>query len=157
MISKNDVLLLLTELEDSGVDCKSYIDILYTPTAPIFEILKFINKNRSLDLVNFYEKIRKSYNHKNSKLYKNIVSCDEQVEIDPNTTLTTLSALLNQIMQFKVEDKPMFMKHRRADEILKVLMIYVNTFDIQPAYKLLTLIKADLIVSEYVNEHRIEN
>lgn len=156
MISKNDVLLLLTELEDRGVDCKEYINILYTPTAPIIDILKFINKNRSLDLVNFYEKIRKSYNHKSSKLYKNIVSCDESAEIDPNATLTTLSALLNQIMQFKVDDKPMFMKHRRADEILKVLMIYVDTFDIRPAYKLLTLVKADLIVSEYVNGRRNE-
>ena len=154
MISKNDVLLLLTELNENNIDCTNYIDVLYSNNAPILDILKFINKNRPLDLINFYEKLRKSYNHKSSKLYKNIVSCDEIAELDPNTTLTTLSALLNQIMQFKVDDKPMFMKHRRVDEILKVLTIYTDTYDIQPAYRLLTLIKADLVVSEYINGRR---
>lgn len=154
MISKNDLLLLLTELEDSGIDCSEEISSLYTPTAPIIDILKFINGNRSLDLVNFYEKLRKSYNHKSSKLYKNIVQCDENTEINPNTTLTTLSALLNQILQFNVDDKPMFLKHARAEEIIDVLNIYLKTFDIQPAHKLLTLIKADLVVSEYINGRR---
>ena len=154
MISRNDVLLLLTELSDNNIDCAEYINTLYSNNAPILDILKFINKNRPLDLINFYEKIRKSYNHKSSKLYKNIVACDENTELDPNIVLTTLSALLNQILQFKVEDKPMFLKHSRAQEIVKVLDIYINTFDIKPAYKLLTLIKADLVVSEYVNGRR---
>jgi len=154
MITRQDVLLLLTELEDQGVDCKEQIANLFTPNANMIEILRFINNNKSLDLVNFYEKLRKSYNHKSSKLYKNIVQCDENTEKDPNTTLTTLSALLNQILQFKVEDKAMWLKHSRADEIVKVLDIYLKNYDINPAFKLLTLVKADLVVLEYVNGRR---
>ena len=154
MVTKQDILLLLTELEDQGIECKDQINNLYSQNANILGILKFINEKRSLDLVKFYEKLRKSYNHKSSKLYKNIVQCDENTEIDPNITLTTLSALLNQILQFKVEDKVTFLKNSRADEIVKVLDIYLKNFDIQPAYKLLTLFKSDLIVTEYIAGRR---
>lgn len=154
MISKQDVLLLLTELQDKGLDCTEYINTLYSKDANILGTLKFINDNKNLDLVNFYEKIRKSYNHGSSKLYRNIVQCDEKAEKDPSTILTTLSAMLTQILLYDVEDKAMFYKHARADEINKVLDIYFNTFNIEPAQKLLTLIKSDLIVSEYVNNRR---
>ena len=153
MISKQDVLLLLTDLSERGIDCNEQIEGLYA-NKPVIEILKFINSHQPLDLILFYEKLRKSYNHKSSKLYKNIVKSDENVEIDPNLTLTTLSALLNQILQFKTEDKPLFLKHARADEIVKVLDIYMNTYNIQPAYKLLTLIKSDLVVGEFINGKR---
>lgn len=154
MVSKQDILLLLTELQDKGIDCTDYINTLYTSNANIISTLRFINSNQPLDLISFYEKLRKSYNHKSSKLYKNIVQCDEKAEVDPNQTLTTLSALLNQILQYKVDDRPMFLKHSRADEIIRTLAIYMNSYDIQPAYKLLTLIKADLYVSEYINGRR---
>jgi len=154
MVTKQDVLLLLTELEDQGIDCKEQINNLYSSNSNILGILKFINEKKPLDLVNFYEKLRKSYNYKSSKLYKNIVQCDEKAEVDPNTTLTTLSALLNQILQFKVEDKTTFLKNSRADEIVEVLGLYLKTYNIQPAYKLLTLFKSDLIVTEYINGKR---
>lgn len=154
MISKQDVLLLLTELSENGVECDEQIASLYSNSYNVFTVLKFINENRSLDLVSFYDKLRKSYNKKHSQLYKNIVKCDENVETDPNLTLTTLTALLNQIMQFKTDNKGMFLKHSRAEEIIKVLEIYINTFNLQPAQKLLTLIKADLIVSEYLDGRR---
>lgn len=153
MISKQDVLLLLTELEESGIECQDYIDTLYTPSFDTFKALKFINNNKSLDLINFYTKLRKSYNHKSSKLYKNIVESDE-VDAEPTKILTTLSALLNQILQFKVENRPLFYRHARADEIVKVLDIYFTNYDIIPAQKLLTLIKADLVVSEFISGKR---
>jgi hypothetical protein len=44
----------------------------------------------------------------------------------------------------KVENKKMFLSHARANDILKVLTIYYNTFDSTPAIKLLKIIKADL-------------
>ena len=75
---------------------------------------------------------------------------DENVIKDPKITLTTLSALLNQILQFECEDKTMFLKHARADEITKVLDIYFKTYNLEPAYKLLTLFKADCKVLEMV-------
>ena len=38
-----------------------------------FEILKFIYKNTSIDVLEFYEKLRKNYNNKKSSLYINIM------------------------------------------------------------------------------------
>ena len=69
----------------------------------------------------------------------------KQVE-DPNEVLTTLSAMLNQILLFskKVDDKQMFLKHSRALEIAKVLTLYFQTYDLTNAQQLLRLIKIDI-------------
>ena len=150
MISRSDILLLLTDLQTTGVDVSEDIEELYSsPTIPL-DLLKKINSAKPLDLLKFYEKLRDSYNKKRSKLYINIMRADENAGLDPKTTLTTLSALLNQILQFECEDKSMFLKHARADEITKVLSIYFDTFNIEPAYKLLKLYKADCKVIEMV-------
>ena len=68
MITKQDCLILLSEI---GATDKIK-ELLAQPT-PSVEIIKFINDNRQLDLTRFYEKLRKSYNQKHSKLYINIV------------------------------------------------------------------------------------
>ena len=109
--------------------------------------LKFINKNRNIDLCRFYEKLRKSYNDKKSKLYINIVKEDFS---KPNVALTTLSSLLTQILLFSkdLEDKDMFLRHSRAQEITKVLTLYFNDYDLSNAIKLLRIIKCDLKVLE---------
>ena len=150
MITRSDVVMLLTELKDNGEDVSQDIINLYKSETIPLSILKKINDSRPLDLLNFYEKIRNSYNKKRSKMYINIMRSDENALTDPNITLTTLSALLNQILQFDCEDKPMFLKHARADEITKVLGIYFNTYNLEPAYKLLSLIKADIKVLEMI-------
>ena len=142
--------MLLTELKDNGEDVSQDIINLYKSETIPLSILKKINDSRPLDLLNFYEKIRNSYNKKRSKMYINIMRSDENALTDPKITLTTLSALLNQILQFDCEDKPMFLKHARADEITKVLGIYFNTYNLEPAYKLLSLIKADIKVLEMI-------
>ena len=73
MIKKNDILLLLTELQDNGEDVSKYISTLYkTKDIPI-ETIKFINDKREIDVAAFYEKLRSNYNHKKSDLYINIV------------------------------------------------------------------------------------
>jgi len=150
MITRSDVVMLLTELKDNGEDVSQDIINLYKSETIPLSILKKINDSRPLDLLNFYEKIRNSYNKKRSKMYINIMRSDENALTDPKITLTTLSALLNQILQFDCEDKPMFLKHARADEITKVLGIYFNTYNLEPAYKLLSLIKADIKVLEMI-------
>ena len=150
MISRSDILLLLTDLQNKGIDVKEDINNLYSSSTIPLETLKKINENRPLDLLMFYEKIRESYNKKRSKMYINIMRADENAKNDAKTTLTTLSALLNQILQFECEDKPMFLKHARADEISKVLSIYFETYNIEPAYELLKLIKADCKVLQMV-------
>ncbi len=146
MITKEDVLLLLTELRDEGVDVKEQIKKQILAPEPIIEILKFINDNRQLDLTNFYKKIRKSYNDKKSKLYINIVKENEEIK----EVLTTLSALLTQIILYakNVDNMIMFYQHSRAEEITKVLNNYFKTFDLTNCIKLMKIIKADIKVCE---------
>lgn len=146
MITKEDVLLLLTELRDSGVDCKEQIKQQILTKEPQIEILKFINDNRELDLTNFYKKLRKSYNNKKSKLYINIVKEAEDVK----DVLTTLSSLLTQIILYakNVDNMIMFYQHSRAQEITLVLNNYFKTYDLTNCIKLMKIIKADIKVCE---------
>ena len=148
MITKNDCILLLTDLEEKGVDTRKILTELVHSTEPSIEVIKFINDNRQLDLARFYEKIRKSYNAKKSPLYINIVK-----EVDnPREVLTTLSAMLNQILLFSntVEDKQMFLRHSRAQEITKILSNYFQTYDLTNCIRLMRIIKADLKALESI-------
>ena len=142
MITKNDCILLLTDLEDKGVDVKNALAETMQKTDISINVLKFINDARQLDLSRFYEKVRKSYNRKKSTLYINIV---KEIE-SPTEVLTTLSAMLTQILLFAkdVEDREMFLRHSRAQEISYVLTNYFKTFDLTMCLQLLRLIKADI-------------
>ena len=110
MINKTDSVLLLTDLQDKGINVdKEITDVMTSKTIPL-SALKIINANRPMDLLEFYNKLRKSYNEKRSKLYINIMKSDENASMDAKTILTTLSALLNQIMQYQYNavDKPCY-------------------------------------------------
>lgn len=147
MITKNDCYLLLADL-GKDIDVKNVLnELMNSPTVTI-DIIKFINDNRQLDLTNFYEQIRKSYNHKSSVLYKNIV---KEID-DPTEVLTTLSAMLTQILRYSknVENKEMFLRHARANDICKVLSIYTNNYDLTNCIKLLRLFKADIKALESI-------
>lgn len=148
MISKNDCILLLADLDSRGFDTKEQITALLGSTQLPLSVIKFINDNRQLDLSRFYEGIRKSYNKKSSNLYINIV---KEIE-EPTEVLTTLSAMLTQILRYSknVENKSMFLRHARADDITKVLNNYFNTFDITLCIKLLRIIKADIKALESI-------
>lgn len=141
-LKKTDLLLLLTELQDSGVDVNSQISTLMkSPTIPL-EVVKFINDNREMEITRFYEHIRRSYNDKKSKLYINIV---KEID-DPQEVLTTLSSLLNQILLWnkRVENKQLFLDNSRAKEITLVLNNYFRNYDITQALTLIKLIKSDI-------------
>ena len=149
MITKNDCYLLLGELQDLGFD-------VTVPTRKVMEsksipldVLEFINKNKPLEVLRFYEKLRKNYNSKKSKLYKQIVQVDEK---EPKDVLVTLSSLLTQILLYSkdLNDKQLFLKHSRAEEISKVLNNYFKTFDMRLCISLLTLVKADLKALESI-------
>lgn len=153
-VSKQDCLLLLTELQDSGIECKNLFVSLMKQDQPTIEVLKFINDNRQLDVTAFYEKLRKSYNNKKSKLYINIVKEDFK---NPKDILTTLASLNLQILLYNndVENSALFLKHCRFEEINMCLLNYAKTYDLIPCQKLLKLIKADLKVLEMVNGRNI--
>ena len=148
MISKNDCYLLLADLQNKNIDTNEAIKELMNANQIPLSVIKFINDNRQLDLAKFYEKLRKNYNNKKSNLYINIVK-----EIsEPTEVLTTLSALLTQIMLFSktVENKQMFLRHARANDICRVLSIYFNTYDLTNCIKLLRILKADLKALESI-------
>lgn len=142
MITRSDCYLLLSDLQDSGIDTTKAISDLSTNKDIPISVIKFINDNRQLDLSQFYENLRKNYNNKKSQLYISIVKETQ----DPDKLLITLSALLTQILLYsnKVDDKQLFLKHSRADEISKVLTKYFIDYDLTTCIKLLRLIKADL-------------
>lgn len=153
MITRRDCLLLLSELSVKGVDTDAMVKVALRSQDANIEVIKFINSNRQLDANAFYEKIRKSYNHKKSNLYKNIVTCDE---VDcSGTVLTTLAALNLQILLFldKVSDTKMFLNHTRFEEINQALLNYSKTYDLVPCIKVLQIVKADLKAFEYINHN----
>lgn len=143
MLTKNDCILLLSDISNKGIDTKEMCNKLIAHPGIDMEVLKFINDNRELELSNFYTVIRKNYNNKKSKLYKEIVQIDQK---EPKDIVVTLSSLLTQILLYsnKLEDKQLFLKHSRAEEISKVLSKYFKTFDTTICFQLLSLIKADL-------------
>lgn len=153
MITKRDCILLLSELSAKGVDTKDILTRAIAAHDIDFSVIKFINDHRQLDASAFYEKLRKSYNHKKSTLYKNIVTCDEVDCTD--TVLTTLAALNLQILLYvkHVEDTKMFFTHTRMEEITQSLLNYSKTYDLVPCIKVLQIIKADVKAFEYMTKN----
>lgn len=150
MITKKECLSLLFELKENGIKCSDKISILLNSSEPSLEIIKFINDNKELNIRKFYEKLRKSYNEKHSKLYINIVKEDE---LKPKDLLCCLGALLQQILLFykEIDDKD-FLTQARFDDILLCLDNYRKTGDMIPCQKLLRLFKADLKVLEEISK-----
>lgn len=142
MIQKNDLIILLTEMQEQGVEISSQLKKTIMASDIPLDVVKFINDHRQIDIAAFYERIRKNYNDKKSSLYINLVK-EEQT---PSDIITTLSALALQINLYSkhVENKTMFFKHSRIVEISATLANYYKTFDFKTAITLLSLIKADL-------------
>ncbi len=151
MITKNDIIILLTDLETKGLNVKKQLNDLFKSNEISLDVIKFINDNRQFDLASFYELIRNNYNKKKSKLYKNIVKEDLN---NPKESVTTLSALCLQINLFasKLKDDRLFIKHSRAEEITQALNNYYKTYDLIPCIKVLKLIKADLKAFENIKD-----
>ena len=156
MLTKNDCLMLLSELSDKGIDTKQITSNLIKSASIDYEVLKFINEYRTFDILNFYNKLRISYNNKKSKLYKEIVQIDEKA---PKDIVVTLSSLLTQILLYSntASDKQLFLKHARADEISKVLSNYFVNYDLTLCVSLLKLVRADLKVLERLNTSNNNN
>ena len=150
MIQKNDLILLLTEMQEQGIDVTQQLrKVIMAKEFPL-DVLKFINDNRQLDVAKFYERIRKNYNNKRSDLYHNIV---KEIE-DHQEVLTTLSAFALQVILYSKhvseENKQLFFKHVRAEEVTRVLNNYYKDYDLTSALKLLRLIKSDLKAFESI-------
>lgn len=151
MITKQDCLLLLSELQKTGVDTSEYVrKTISSPTVDL-QVLKFINDSRPLDIVDFYTKIRKSYNSKKSSLYKNIVKDLDETNI--NEVLTTVASLQLQVLLFakQVEDPEIFFKHARLEEIGLCLVDYAKNYSLINCIQLLRVVKADIKALESIS------
>lgn len=148
MLQKNDLVLLLTEMQENGAEITDLLKKVVTSATIPMDVLKYINDNRQLDVATFYERLRKNYNNKRSDLYKNIVKDID----DPQEVLTTLSAYALQVILFSkhTDNEQMFFKHSRVEEVTRVLNNYYKTYDITSAMKLLRLIKIDLKAFESI-------
>jgi hypothetical protein len=151
MITKNDCMSILLKLEDRGLNINNMMRKLVIAKETPLEVLQFIAQNRGMEAINFYEMLRVRYNKKKTPLYKNIIKNTDESEIT-----TILACLLTQIVLYskKLDDKGLFLKEIRAEEISRVLHDYFETEDLEQCKKLLQLIRADLLVLEYLNGRR---
>ena len=83
--------------------------------------------------------------------YDNINIVKEKEDL--TSVITTLSALLTQAILFSkdLEDKEIFFKHSRCDEISKAIATYFATYNLIPCIKLIKLIKADIKALEHIS------
>lgn len=150
MISKLDILSLLSDLKDRGEDVTSYEQEVIKNVIVPLDVIKFLNDKRSFEVSKFFEKLRYSYNHKKSDLYLNIVKEITDVE----DVLTTLASYNLQVLIYakKVEDKEMFYRNTRVEEVTRVLNNYYKTFDLEECMTVLSLLKADIKLFESAKE-----
>ena len=148
MITKNDCMSILLKLEDQGININNTMRKLVVSKDIPLEVLQFIAKNRGMEAINFYEMLRVRYNKKKTPLYKNILKT-----VDDSEITTVLTCLLTQIVLYskKLESKDLFLREIRAEEISRVLNDYFKTDDLEQCKKVLQLVKADLMVLEYLS------
>jgi hypothetical protein len=152
MITKDDCVSILVKLGDTGLDVNPMITrLLIAPNIPL-DVLQFIVKNNGVNVNEFYEVLRKKHNKNNSKLYTNIVRED----VADNEIPTMLASLLTQITLFSrnLKDPGAFYREARADETARALQSYFTDNDLTAAKSLLKLLRADLLVLEYLEGRR---
>lgn len=142
MLQRQDLILLLSELESAGADVTMQLNKVVRSQSIPMDVLKFINDSRQLDVTAFYKHIRNTYNNKKSKLYINIVSDIK----DPQEVVTTLASFALQILLFskKATDPDMFLKHARFKEVESCLLDYADNYDLSNCMKLMKLLRADI-------------
>lgn len=152
MLNKSDCMSILIKLEDKGVDINAQMKKLILAKDIPIDVLKFIAEKQGLEAVNFYEMLRKSYNNKKSKLYKNILD-----DIKLKDVCVILSSLLLQIALYSsklTDTKNSFLQEIRANEISDALADFYKSDNVEKCLAVLNAIKTDLLVLEYLNGRR---
>ena len=62
MLNKADCLSILVKLEDSGIEINQIMKKLIVSKDVPLDVLKFIADNRGIEVMNFYEMLRKKHN-----------------------------------------------------------------------------------------------
>ena len=58
MVSRNDLILILTELQEEGIDTTEQMRKVFTSSEFPVDVIRFINENREMDINKFYTHIR---------------------------------------------------------------------------------------------------
>ena len=152
MLNKSDCMSILIKLEDQGIDINAQMKKLILAKDIPIDVLKFIAEKQGLEAIKFYEMLRKSYNNKKSKLYKNILD-----DINLDNICVILSSLLLQIALYSsklTDTKNSFLQEIRANEISEALADFYKSDNIEKCLAVLNAIKTDLLVLEYLNGRR---
>lgn len=152
MLNKSDCMSILIKLEDQGVDINAQMKKLILAKDIPIDVLKFIAEKQGLEAIKFYEILRKSYNNKKSKLYKNILD-----DINIEDVCVILSSLLLQIALYSsklTDTKNSFLQEIRANEISEALADFYKSDNIEKCLVVLNAVKTDLLVLEYLNGRR---
>lgn len=152
MLNKSDCMSILIKLEDQGIDINAQMKKLILAKDIPIDVLKFIAEKQGLEAIKFYEILRKSYNNKKSKLYKNILD-----DINIKDVCVVLSSLLLQIALYSsklTDTKNSFLQEIRANEISEALADFYKSDNIEKCLAVLNAIKTDLLVLEYLNGRR---
>lgn len=152
IITKDDCLNLLFDLGENGVEVDKEIKHLLVLPEPDVETITFINNHKELNLRKFYEKLRRSYNDKKSKLYKNIVDTNS---LSPKELPICLASLQLQILLFNKElDDTSFLTQSRFNSITQCLQNFYKTGDYIPCQQLLNLFRVDLKFLEEISVNK---
>lgn len=154
MLTKSDCMSILVKLEDKGLNINEQLRKLAMSKEPPLDVLKFIVESHGTEVNAFYEILRKSHNAKRSPLYKNIVA----ETLDADEAITTLNCYLTQILlhgkHLDDDARIQFYKEVRAEEISRVLHTFFADGLYDSALALLKLIRADILVVEYLTGRR---
>jgi len=148
MITKNDCMSILVSLEDKGININQQIHkLLISKDIPV-DVLQFIAANRGFEAIDFYEMLRKKHNKNKSPLYTNLLKGQE----DPEELAITLACLLTQVVLYskKLENSTNFLNEIRFKDLARAMCSYSETDSAEEIIKVLTAIKTDLVVLEYL-------
>lgn len=144
MLTSQDLIYFLTKCNTKEADV--IIRKLLTSSAFKGEAISYLNSTRSIDIVNFYEHLRKSYNEKRSSLYINLMKEDLPLE-DQVITLASYILQANIYLK-KAINRPLFIRESEVNNSALALQKYYSQEDLLEVRNQLNKIKEDIKLYE---------
>lgn len=144
MLTNQDLIYFLTKWNTKEADV--IIRKLLTSSSFKGEAISYLNSLRSIDIVNFYEHLRKSYNEKHSSLYINLMR--EELSLDEQIITLASYILQANIYLKKSINKPLFIRESSLLDASRALELYYSQEDFLWVSKQLSKIKEDIKLYE---------
>lgn len=149
MLSKLDVYQILFEMKAQNIQgAEENIKLISKSVEVPLDVIRYINDNRSLQITEFYEDLRRKSNTKASKLYKNLMKEDKQ----PQEVLKTASSYVTQVLiraeQLDLQERTIFYDNSRVKQISEGIHNYFNNGEIRSLLDVLTTVRKDIKILE---------